>query len=147
MYVCTTLSLLDRYGFSWKVLCGILVALVAVLVGTLFTSLPERLGVYKYIDEYVDGQGNRPMMGFNPAIHRHTKFVFELGDISDLTGEVICILSLVTGVNSGLGRSSRYAFHLAGNGATVVLGCRTFAKAQAKMEEIRTAHPNAQLER
>jgi NAD(P)-dependent dehydrogenase (short-subunit alcohol dehydrogenase family) len=50
---------------------------------------------------------------------------------------------LVTGANAGIGFF--VAQQLAGAGATVVLGCRSRAKAEAAMTAIRATHPSASL--
>ena len=52
--------------------------------------------------------------------------------------------ALVTGANSGIGLET--ARWLAASGATVVLGCRNEAKAQAALADIRATAPGAQLE-
>jgi len=81
---------------------AVLVAVVAVLVSSLGV-----LGVYSYLDRFVDGDGNRQLMGIAPALHKGTAFGFELADLPDLTGKVM----IVTGANSGLGLAT--ATHLA----------------------------------
>ncbi len=60
-------------------------------------------------------------------------------EIPDLAGKT----ALVTGANSGLGLETARA--LAARGAKVVLTCRSAAKAQAAMEDIRATHPDAHL--
>lgn len=52
--------------------------------------------------------------------------------------------ALVTGSNSGIGLET--ARWLAAHGATVILGCRSEAKAQAALEDIRRSVPGAKLE-
>lgn len=61
-------------------------------------------------------------------------------DIPDQDGRT----ALVTGANSGLGLQTAKA--LAGAGATVLLGCRNAAKAQAAQRQIREASPDATVE-
>lgn len=51
---------------------------------------------------------------------------------------------LITGANSGLGRASAHA--LAAHGATLVLAARSEARTQPVLDEIRRAHPAAQVE-
>lgn len=51
---------------------------------------------------------------------------------------------LITGANSGLGRASAHA--LAARGAAVILAARSEARAQPALDEIRRAHPAAQVE-
>jgi NAD(P)-dependent dehydrogenase (short-subunit alcohol dehydrogenase family) len=119
---------------------AVVVAILAVLLGSLFTVIPERVGLWSYLDHLVDGNGNRLLMGIAPAVHIGAPFGFELADMPDLTGKVM----LVTGANSGLGLAT--ASHLAGKGATVVLGCRTIAKGEAAAKEIMAVHPTALLE-
>ncbi len=62
------------------------------------------------------------------------------GDIPDQTGRII----LITGANSGIGLEAARA--AAEHGASVVLGCRNHAKAEAAVATIRTTAPDAQLE-
>ena len=61
-------------------------------------------------------------------------------DIPDLTGKN----AVVTGANSGLGFETTLG--LAGKGARVVMACRNADKAQAALERVRAAHPDAQVE-
>ena len=60
--------------------------------------------------------------------------------ISDQSGRV----AIVTGSNSGIGFET--ARVLAGNGATVVMACRNLEKANPKADEIRAAHPGANVD-
>ncbi|MGB3052569.1 MAG: SDR family NAD(P)-dependent oxidoreductase [Polyangiales bacterium] len=53
-------------------------------------------------------------------------------------------IAIVTGSNSGIGFET--ARVLAGKGATVVMACRNLEKANPKAEEIRAAHPGANVE-
>lgn len=62
------------------------------------------------------------------------------GEIPDQTGRVV----IVTGGNSGLGFETAKA--LAAKGATVILACRNLTKAQAALEKIRQAVPQAKAE-
>ena len=59
---------------------------------------------------------------------------------TDLAGRT----ALITGVNSGLGRASALA--LANRGASVILAARSLARTQPVLDEIRRAHPAAQIE-
>jgi len=59
---------------------------------------------------------------------------------ADLAGRSV----LITGANSGLGRASALA--LAARGATVILAARSLTRTQPVLDEIRGAHPAAQLE-
>lgn len=59
---------------------------------------------------------------------------------SDLSGKT-CV---VTGANTGIGKITAAA--LASRGAWVVLACRSQAKTEAAMQEIREDHPEAKLE-
>ena len=60
--------------------------------------------------------------------------------LSDQRGRV----AIVTGSNSGIGFET--ARVLAGKGATVVMACRNLDKANPKTDEIRSAHPGADVE-
>jgi len=60
-------------------------------------------------------------------------------DVPDQNGRVF----FITGANSGLGFETAKA--LAGKGARVLMGCRSDTKAKAAMEDIREAHPAADL--
>ncbi len=60
--------------------------------------------------------------------------------LGDQTGRV----AIVTGSNSGIGFET--ARVLAGKGSTVVMACRNLGKANPKAEEIRVAHPGADVE-
>jgi len=60
-------------------------------------------------------------------------------DIGDQTGRV----AIVTGANSGIGFET--ARILAEKGAKVVMACRNLDKANPKAEEIRAAHPGADV--
>ena len=60
--------------------------------------------------------------------------------LGDQTGRV----AIVTGSNSGIGFET--ARVLAAKGATVVMACRNLDKANPKADEIRGAHPNANVE-
>ncbi|QFU75770.1 SDR family NAD(P)-dependent oxidoreductase [Halioglobus maricola] len=60
-------------------------------------------------------------------------------DVPSMTGNTV----LVTGANTGLGFET--AKVLAGRGAEVLVACRSEAKAEAAMEQIRQAHSSALL--
>jgi len=53
-------------------------------------------------------------------------------------------IAIVTGSNSGIGFETTRM--LAGKGATVVMACRNLEKANPKADEIRAAHPGADVE-
>ncbi len=61
-------------------------------------------------------------------------------DIPDLYGNI----AVVTGANSGIGRETTRA--LAAKGAQVVMACRDMEKAASAADDIRSTHPDAQLD-
>ncbi len=61
-------------------------------------------------------------------------------DVPDQTGRTV----IITGANSGLGLETTKV--LAGNGATVVMACRSLDKAEAAKQQILAAHPEATLD-
>ncbi|MCR9159618.1 MAG: oxidoreductase [Nannocystaceae bacterium] len=61
-------------------------------------------------------------------------------NIPELTGKTV----VVTGANSGLGLETTRL--LAGRGAHVIMACRTAAKAEAALDELRGQMPSASLE-
>lgn len=62
-----------------------------------------------------------------------------IANLPELKGQT----AIVTGANSGLGFETSKA--LAGAGASVVMACRTQSKAQAALDAIRAAHPQANV--
>jgi NAD(P)-dependent dehydrogenase (short-subunit alcohol dehydrogenase family) len=63
---------------------------------------------------------------------------------ADQLGDQSGRIAIVTGANSGIGFET--ARVLAGKGATVVMACRNLEKANPKADEIRAAHPGANVE-
>jgi len=63
---------------------------------------------------------------------------------AEVLGDQSGRIAIVTGSNSGIGFET--ARVLAGKGATVVMACRNLEKANPKADEIRAAHPGADVE-
>ncbi|NNE18653.1 MAG: SDR family NAD(P)-dependent oxidoreductase, partial [Myxococcales bacterium] len=63
---------------------------------------------------------------------------------ADALGDQSGRIAIVTGSNSGIGFET--ARVLATKGATVVMACRNLEKANPKADEIRAAHPGAEVE-
>lgn len=74
------------------------------------------------------GQNNNFLVGMIPILMNEEKI--KETNIPDLTGKVI----IVTGANSGLGKST--VKHLAKNGATVIMACRSSDKSHQAKQEI-----------
>jgi len=69
-----------------------------------------------------------------------SKHNWSAAQLPDQSGRV----AIVTGANSGIGFET--ARVLAEKGATVIMACRNLGKASPKAEEIRAAHPEADVE-
>lgn len=110
---------------------AVLVALFAVLVGTLFSGHLRKTGIFSQLDrmEYSSGPFFKGMF---PATHDAEPWGFTADAMPDLTGET----HLVTGGNVGLGYWS--AHHLAKAKATVILACRSEKKCQDAAQKIKT---------
>lgn len=65
---------------------------------------------------------------------------FRFADVPDQSGKTV----LVTGANTGIG--FEIARHLAGKGARVLLGSRSFARGEEALSRIRAEHPSAELD-
>jgi NAD(P)-dependent dehydrogenase (short-subunit alcohol dehydrogenase family) len=87
------------------------------------------------VSAVVTGTDGAPNLSAQEAMTAH----WTEQDIGDLNGKV----AVVTGANSGIGLETARA--LAGHGATVVLACRSEAKANAAADEIRNSVPTADL--
>src|SRR5664280_1995912 len=74
------------------------------------------------------------------CIQQGVSMGWKASDIPDLTGRV----AVVTGGNGGLGLATSMA--LAAHGATVVIGARNLAKAEAARTRILAGTPGAALE-
>ena len=69
-----------------------------------------------------------------------SKHNWNADQLGDQSGRV----AIVTGANSGIGFET--ARVLADKGATVIMACRNLDKANPKVDEIRAAHPDANVE-
>ena len=110
-------------------ICAALVAVVAVLVGLLFSPIPRNLGLYKWL-----ANRDPSLLGLTPAFSdgRPWGYTFEELYANDLTGQN----ALVTGANSGVGYETSLA--LARLGASVTLACRNPNKCDAAADKIRS---------
>lgn len=107
-----------------------MVALVAILIGSLMSGALHKTGIFKIIDHFETARG--PFYkGMFPALHHDTPWAFTHEDIPDLAGET----HFVTGANVGLGYWT--ARHLAAHGASVIIGCRSQAKCEKAAADIR----------
>lgn len=104
--------------------CTYLVLLVAIIVGMLFAGIPQQAGLFRYIDDLPDSNGNQFQRGMTPLLHEGTPWGFTEDDMPDLTGQHF----IVTGANVGLGYWT--AFHLAKAGGTVTMACRKLSKCE-----------------
>ena len=104
--------------------CSITGALLAVLVGLLYSGVLVRMGVFQWIDDLDPAGRGLRWRGETPWLVP-TPWAYSEGQIPQLEGKVI----VVTGANSGLGYWTTR--HLAHRGATVILGCRSAAKCAA----------------
>lgn len=111
-------------------LASVVVAILATILGLLFSGALAKTGVFAMLDGLEMGRGKQ-LMGLAPAFHRGTPWGFTVGDMPNLKGHVV----LVTGANVGLGYWTCY--HAARAHATVVMACRSAAKcdlAKAEMQ-------------
>jgi len=116
-------------GKTLRVL-GYLVLLVAVVVGSIVSGLAGRVGLLRWITGNVPGfQGLQGL--FPSTVQLPPGFTFEQLESMNLTGQT----ALITGANSGVGFGK--ALLLARQGATVTLVCRTAAKCNQAVEEIK----------
>ena len=102
-------------------LSAVLVGVLAVGIGLLASGGAKQLGFFSYLDGFTGARGAF-FKGMFPATHEGTAWGFTLAEMPNLAGETI----LVTGGNVGLGYWT--AHHLAGAGATVIIGCRDQGK-------------------
>lgn len=111
--------------------CSIIVALVAIVVGLLLSSVPTHLGFYRWLA--TRNPANPMFVGFSPATNYDVPwgYTFEQLYQHDLTGQN----ALVTGANSGLGYEVSLA--LAKLGASVVMACRDEARCLKAAQDIR----------
>lgn len=107
-----------------------LAAVLAVLVGLLFTPIPSNLGLYKWL---ASRQPN--LVGLTPAFMDKSEpwgYTFDELYSNDLSGQK----ALVTGGNSGVGFETALA--LARLGANVTLACRNPTRCNAAADVIRS---------
>ena len=74
------------------------------------------------------------LAGILPALHAFVPYGFHASEIPDLKGKTY----VVTGANSGLGLGTTIL--LANAGATVIMGCRSRARAEAAKKSILAEH-------
>lgn len=117
--------------------CAICVALVAVVLGVVYSGFLAHSGALQWVDTWdPKGRGMR-FLGETPWLVPQP-WRFNTSDIPDLTGKTI----VLTGANSGLGYWT--AVHLFRANATVVLACRTAHNCvQAKEDIIAEGGPGA----
>eukprot|EP00927_Polykrikos_kofoidii_P019043 TRINITY_DN18877_c0_g1_i3.p1 TRINITY_DN18877_c0_g1~~TRINITY_DN18877_c0_g1_i3.p1 ORF type:complete len:396 (+),score=40.15 TRINITY_DN18877_c0_g1_i3:73-1188(+) len=101
---------------------AVLVALLAIFLGALFSGALKSTGIFAYVDKFAGSRGAPYFMGMFPAMHEGTPWGFTLEQMPDLSGETF----LVTGGNVGLGYWT--AYHLASRNGRVVIACRSQVK-------------------
>lgn len=114
---------------------GVLVALVAVLIGALFAGVPGHLGLWDYLD-----QNNIRVKGLLPFIHRGP-WGFNHSTLSSRALEDRVFV--VTGANVGLGLAT--VDYLAHHGGSVILGCRSMNKCEEAVKSVKSEAPQANL--
>jgi len=105
------------------------VAIAAIALGVLFSSIPTKLGLYQWLASRDDR-----VFGLTPAFHYGIEwgYSFQRLDQEDLTGQT----ALITGANSGIGYETALA--LARLGASVTLACRNPSRCKDAADKIRS---------
>jgi NAD(P)-dependent dehydrogenase (short-subunit alcohol dehydrogenase family) len=113
--------------------------LLAVLVWLFVTGVPRQFGFYTWLASI---SPDARFVGMSPAFNDGIAWNFDYTQLAaiDLTGQ----RALVTGANSGLGFST--SMHLARQGATVIMACRSMTKCEAAATKIRTNSSTALVE-
>ena len=107
---------------------GVTVALVAVLLGLFLSGGLKRAGVFKMVARSFPSR-----VGMAPCFVDEGEWGYSYARVAaaNLTGQV----AVVTGANSGVGFWT--SLHLARQGATVVMACRTPSKCERAAATIR----------
>jgi NAD(P)-dependent dehydrogenase (short-subunit alcohol dehydrogenase family) len=121
--------------------CGaVLVAILAVLVGSLVAGVPGQLGLWRYLDKRVDASGNSRIKGVVPFIHSEPwGFNHSTLGPEALKGRIFA----VTGANVGLGLGT--VQYLALHGGTVIMGCRSQSNCDDAARSVRKDAPGVTL--
>eukprot|EP00929_Paragymnodinium_shiwhaense_P016052 TRINITY_DN12418_c0_g2_i3.p1 TRINITY_DN12418_c0_g2~~TRINITY_DN12418_c0_g2_i3.p1 ORF type:complete len:377 (+),score=78.62 TRINITY_DN12418_c0_g2_i3:53-1183(+) len=115
--------------------CGVVVALLAVLLGLFHAGRLRTLA--PYLTNF-GSNGNK--IGLTPSIWGDKPWLYEFSQLPRLDGKV----AIVTGANAGLGFWT--ALHLARQGAHVYAGCRSEAKCAKAIEHIKANTSSALVE-
>lgn len=118
-----------RYGTM--AVCSIIVVLLAILVGLLLSSIPTKVGFYRWLA--TRDPSNPKYIGFSPAMNHGVGWGYSFEELyrQNLTGQN----AIVTGANSGLGFD--VSLVLSKLGASVVMACRNEARCEKAAQDIR----------
>jgi len=109
--------------------CAQCVGILAIFMGTLYSGLLAKTGVFTLLDDLDLGAGT-VYKGIIPAVHKGP-WGFSEEEIPNLESHT----SVVTGGNVGLGYWT--AYHIAKAGGRVILACRSDSKCQKAVRELR----------
>jgi len=120
--------------------CSAISSLVlAVVIGLLAAGVPTQLGLYRWIAHLTPA--TRGLRGLSPAFMLPDEYRYSFEDVArtDLTGQT----AVVTGANGGVGYW--VSLHLARQGASVVMACRTLHKCDTAAARIRSNFSDADI--
>jgi len=122
--------------------CSSIVALVfAVIIGLFVSGVPSSIGLFRWFAHIDLDPRHAKFVGFAPAFMLPDEYRYSFEDVTrtDLTGQT----AVVTGANSGIGYWA--SLHLARQGATVIMACRTPHKCDSAAARIRANFSTADV--